>query len=79
MLEHLDLDRGLPLAAHTDGIEEVADAGGGEAAAAQRADGGHARVVPAADVAFLDEPLEEALGEDGVREVEARELVLARP
>ena len=52
VLEHLDLDGGLALAADADDVEEVAQALGREAAPAQRRDGRHARVVPAAHVAL---------------------------
>ena len=59
-------------------LAEVADGGGGVTAAAHPGDGGHARVVPAVDVALLDELAQEALAHDGVGEVEAGELALLR-
>jgi len=59
-----------------DAVAEGADALGGVAAAAEAADGGHAGVVPAADVAFLDQLQQLALGHDGVVDIEAGELVL---
>ena len=77
VLEHLDLDDAVGLG-DADHRGEVADALGREAAAAQGRDGGHARVVPAAHVPLVDEAQQHALGEHGVREVEARELVLVR-
>ena len=58
---------------------EVAHALGREAAPADARDRGHARVVPAAHAAVLDELQQEALREHRVGEVEPRELVLARP
>ncbi len=48
------------------------------AAAAQADDGGHARVVPAADALFIDELGQLAFAGEHVAEVEAGELVLAR-
>ena len=59
-------------------LAEIADGGGGVAAAAHTGDGGHAGVVPAIDVAFLDELTQEALAHHGVGEVEAGELALLR-
>ena len=73
----LDLDDAVGLG-HADHRREVADALGGKAAPAQAREGGHARVVPAAHVPLVDEAQEHALGQDGVREVEPRELVLVR-
>ncbi|MDT4834214.1 hypothetical protein FQZ97_678480 [compost metagenome] len=52
--------------------------GGRVAAAAQAGDGGHARVVPAVDVLFLDELAQLALAGHHVGHVQAGELVLAR-
>ena len=78
VLERLDLDRGLALAAQPDQVQEVAQPLGREAAPAQGRHGGHARIVPAAHVALAHELPQEALREHGVREVEARELVLVR-
>ena len=49
------------------------------AAAAQPGQGRHARIVPPAHVALLDQLDQAALGQDRVRQVEPRELVLARP
>ena len=46
------------------------------AAAAHTGDGGHARVVPAADVFFGNQLVELAFGRDGIQQFQARELVL---
>ena len=75
MFEHLELDDLLGLG-HPDRRHEIADPFGGKAAAAQSRDGRHPRVVPAAHVALVDEAQKHALGHDGVRQVESRELVL---
>ena len=42
-------------------------------------EGRHARIVPAAHVTLAHQPQQHALGHDGVREVESRELVLVGP
>ena len=78
VLELAELDDAVGLG-DPDHRREVADALGREAAPAQAGDRRHPRVVPAADVALLDEPEQEPLGQHGVGEVEPRELVLARP
>ena len=57
---------------------EVADGLGRVAAAPHAREGGHARVVPAAHVPLLHEPQQLALAHDGVGDVEAGELALAR-
>ena len=62
-----------------DHLGEVADALGREAAPAKAGDRRHARVVPAANPALVDEPEQEALGQHGVGEVQPGELVLPRP
>ncbi len=62
-----------------DHLGEVTDALGREAAPAQAGDRRHARIVPAANVALLDEPEQEALGQHGVGDVQPGELVLPRP
>ena len=59
-----------------DVVGEVAQGLRRDAAAAQAADGRHARVVPAGDEAFVDELHELALAHDGVAEAEPGELVL---
>jgi hypothetical protein len=48
------------------------------AAAAQAGQGRHAGIVPAVDMAFLDQLAQAALAGDHVRHVEAREFILAR-
>ena len=68
-------DPGLALA-HADDLAEIADGLGRDAPAAQAGDGGHARVVPAADVAALDQGQELAFAHDGVVEVEPGEFDL---
>ena len=50
----------------------------GIAAAAQAAERGHARIVPAGDIVLLDELAQLALGHDGVVDAEAGKLDLAR-
>src|SRR4051812_49089338 len=60
-----------------DGLDEVTDAGGRKAAPPQTGDGRHTRVVPALDVAVGNEAQQEALGQDGVGQIEPRELDLA--
>ena len=77
MLEHLVLDD--PLApAHPDHLGELPEGRGREAAAADAGDRRHARIVPAAHPAVLDEAQQQALRQDGVGDVQAGELVLAR-
>ena len=78
VLEQAELDDGVGLR-DADHRREVADALGREAAPAQARDRRHPRVVPAADVALVDQPQQDALRQHGVGEVQARELVLARP
>ena len=63
-------------AGDADAAAELAQGLRRHAAAAQAAQGGHARVVPALDVAFLYQLDELALGQHRVGEVEARELDL---
>ena len=63
---------------HADRVREVAHALRREAAPAHAGERGHARVVPAAHVALVDQPHQLALAHHGVREVQARELVLVR-
>ena len=78
VLEHADLDDAVRLG-HADQRREVRDPLGGVAAPAQAGHGRHARVVPAAHVALVHQAQQHALGEDRVREVQPRELVLVRP
>ncbi len=61
-----------------DAFAEIADGRGRVAAAAQAGDRRQARIVPAADVAFLDELQQLALAHHRVGEVEPREFDLAR-
>ena len=61
-----------------DGGAEVAHRFGRVAAAADAGERGHARIVPAAHVAFLHEGEQFALAEQGVGEVEAVEFDLLR-
>ena len=71
------IDRGRDLG-HADALAEIADGRGRVAAAAQAAQRRHARIVPAGDIALLDEAAQLALGHDGVVDAEARKLDLAR-
>ena len=48
------------------------------AAAASAGKGGHARIVPAVDVAVFDQLDQQALGQEDVRQVQAREFDLLR-
>src|SRR5450756_883582 len=64
---------------HPDPGHEVAQALGGEAAPAQARDRGHPRIVPAPNVALVDEAQQDALGEDRIGDVEPCELDLAGP
>ena len=61
-----------------DAVAEFPNGFGGVASAAKPGKGGHARVVPAADVAALDEFDEPPFAEDGVGQVEPRKFDLAR-
>jgi hypothetical protein len=63
---------------HADALGEVAQRGRGHAAAAQPAQGRHARVVPAADDALVDQLEQPALAHHGVGQVETGELDLLR-
>ena len=73
-----DLDAAVHVR-HADLVVERAERLGADAAAALGRERRHARVVPAADDAFLDEPAELALAHHRVVEVEPGELVLVRP
>src|SRR5258706_9547242 len=77
VLESREFDPGVGLG-DADALGEEAKALGGEAAPARADERGHARVVPARDVFFLDELDELSLGEDGIGEIESRELDLLR-
>ena len=57
-------------------VDELADPLGREAAPPKARDGRHPRVVPAPDMALADQSQQDALGQHGVGEVEAGELVL---
>ncbi|VTR69198.1 conserved hypothetical protein [Desulfosarcina cetonica] len=59
-----------------DAIAEVANRLGGEAPSPQATDGGHARIVPAAHMAFRDELDQLALAQHGVVQVQAGEFDL---
>src|SRR6266542_2701645 len=61
-----------------DALREQAKTLGGEAAPARAEERGHARVVPALDVFFLDQLDQFPLGQHDVGEVEPRELDLLR-
>ena len=77
VLEHRDIDEAVCLC-NADFLAERFDSRWRIAATAQARDGRHARVVPAAHIAFFDELAELALARDRIREVQARELNLAR-
>ncbi len=77
VLENREVDPGIRLR-HADALREEAKALGGEAAPARPDEGGHARVVPALDVFFLDELDQFPLGQHDVCEIEPRELDLPR-
>ena len=77
VLQHLDIGRAVG-ARSADGGAEGAHGFGRKAAAANAAERGHARIVPAADVLFLHQLQQLALGEQRVGEVEAVELNLLR-
>ena len=66
------------LLGHPDALAKQLDARGGVAASTQAGEGRHARIVPAVDMALVDQLLELALAGDHVGEVQARELVLVR-
>ena len=75
MFEEGYFDDVLPLG-HTDQVTEAADGLGGVAAASEAGEGGHAGVVPAADVALVDQLGELALAHHSVAQVEPGELYL---
>jgi hypothetical protein len=75
--QHRVVDHAV-LLADADAFDQQAQPGRREAAPAQAAQRVHARIVPAVDVAFADQLRQLALAGDGVAEVEARELDLAR-
>jgi hypothetical protein len=62
---------------HADAFGKHLQRGGGVATAAQADDGGHARVVPAADLVVVHQLGQLALAGDDVGEVQARKFVLA--
>ena len=62
--------------AHADLVDKGTDRTRCVAASAQSAEGGHSRIVPAADIAVLDERAQLALGHDGVVDAQTRELDL---
>src|SRR5690606_16020276 len=61
-----------------DAFTEFTDRSGSIATAAEAADGGHARVIPAIHMPLVDQQLELALAGDRVVQVEPGKLVLAR-
>ena len=63
---------------NADLIDERADRARSIAASAQTAEGRHTRVVPAADVVFLDKSAEFSLGHNGVVDAQTREFDLTR-
>ena len=65
-------------AGHADAPAEVAQGLRRHAPAAQTAQGGHARVVPAGHMPLAHQLDELALGKDGIGQIEARELDLLR-
>ena len=77
VLEQRDVDQVLALG-DADALAERADRLWREAAAPHADDRRHARIVPAGDVAFLDEREQLALAHDRVGEVQPGELDLAR-
>ena len=78
VLEQGDIDQIVALR-DADAPRELANRGRRHAAPAQPGERRHARIVPPAHVALLDQLDQAALGQDGVRQIEPRELVLARP
>ena len=77
VLEERDIDD-VRAFAHAGPVDKIADRLGGVTAPAQPAEGGHARVVPAAHGFFLDQLLEKALAEDGIGQFQAGKLDLPR-
>lgn len=82
MLAHAEVEKGDIGHAvdfgHADRFAEIPDGFRGEAASAETRDGGHAGIVPAIDEALFYQCQELALAHDGVGQVEAGELDLAR-
>jgi len=62
----------------TDAFAEMTHGGGRIAAAADAGKGRQSRIIPAADVSFLDELEQLALAHDGITQAEPGELDLAR-
>ena len=58
-------------------LAEIAYGRGGVSAAAQAAEGGHTRIVPAGYAAFLDKPSQLALAQNGVVYTKSRKFYLA--
>lgn len=75
--EHAEVDHAVGTVG-ADHFAEVADRFRRVATAAEARQRGHARIVPAIDVLFIDQLLELALAGDGVVEVQTAELVLTR-
>ena len=76
VLQQRDVDQVFVLG-HADLVDEVAHGFGRIAAPAHPAQGGHARVIPAAHMPAFDQLLEEALAHDGIGHVQAGKLDLA--
>ena len=70
---------GLLLLRHADPMHELADRRGRVAAPPDPRERRHPRIVPALDVAVVDELLQQALARDHEHHVRARELDLPRP
>ncbi len=62
-----------------DALGEVAERGGGDAAAAQSRQRRHPRIVPAADMPVADQLGQPALGQYRIGQLQAREFVLPGP
>ena len=75
-LKLFDVDRRVDFG-HTNQVGEGADSFRANASAAHRSDRWHPWIFPAVDVALVHERQELALAQDGVINIETRELVLA--
>ena len=77
MLKQSDIDHAVRFG-DTDTVAEIKDGRGGISTAAESAERGHTRVVPAVNDAVFDEISEITLGKDGVGYVETGKLDLTR-
>src|SRR5574341_1207302 len=77
VLQQGDVNRAVVLG-HADTGAEIADGLRGVPAPPQAGERRHARIVPASDMALVHQLEQLALAQDGVRQVQARELDLAR-